>query len=352
MNAEDYKRWVHRLAQYEPDSEGFNDAYHAMIKEGIVHLADRVDIAKAARAAYEEERAALKFLDGYDDPWGPTGRYGGKLVDWVVQSRAGVSVDDLGEAVRDLTMFGSFIKFNTEGEKQMKKIDWHKPLRARNPETGRVQNEKVYTYKSGSQRVVWVEDRVYPVDDHGCMVATVQYPGWGLRTPGQKIVENVPEEKFFLGLYRLIGTRDYFLEDGCVMKTRDQIKLVEGSDQWIVDTRKSAEPPKAIKHDPKDYAVVYHGDEDESVACEGKLMTKVRAEDRSSGMGTVVRVRTTPAPVDTSRYIVLWREGQNQPWRIIKFGNGRQEFTWAEVGFRAGYRAGFPSAYCIVKVRD
>lgn len=204
-----------------------------------------------------------RFMDGYDDPWGPAGRYGGKLVNWMVQSRAGVSVDDLGEAVPEE-------KFNNEGEKQMEKIDWRKPLRALSS-SGRPQPEKeVRPYKSGGRRIVWIDDRVYPVDEQGCAAADVWYnqdsrPRVGA-PKGFKLVENVPaEEKFFVGLRRLpSGT--YVLTDGGVPTTMSAVDCWKGlgapGPRWVVDTRKSAEPPPA--HDPKDWAVVFHGDEDDS----------------------------------------------------------------------------------------
>lgn len=285
-----------------------------------------------------------RFMDGYDDPWGPAGRYGGKLVNWMVQSRAGVSVDDLGEAVPEE-------KFNNEGEKQMEKIDWHKPLRAFKTPGHEVADAKVYTYKSGRQRVVWVDERVYPVDDQGRAVADVDY-GSNWVHKGAQFVENVPEEEFFVGLRRM-ASGTYVLTDGGVPTTMGTMNfwkgLVYGEPHWIVDTRKSAEPPKAIEHDPEDWITVWFDNYNNKPKISNYTKTKSEAEASVSEPGEqVVRVRVTPAPVDTSRYIVLWREGPNQPWRINKFGDGRQEFTRAEVGFRAGR----PNDYCAVKVRD
>ena len=284
-----------------------------------------------------------RFMDGYDDPWGPAGRYGGKLVNWMVQSRAGVSVDDLGEAVPEE-------KFNNEGEKQMEKIDWHKPLRLqRYAVRPGGEDPQVKTYKSGRQRVVWVDERVYPVDDQGRAMADVTYPGGYRVRRGATMVENAPEEKFFVGLARnLDGT--YWLTDGGMVSDTGTMnywkKLMGSTPHRVVDTRKSAEPPPA--HDPKDWAVVFHGDEDDSAACDEALMTKAAAELRSSGMGTAVRVRTTPAPVDTSRYIQLYRRaGTNEAWRINKLGDGRQEYTWAEADKKSDYYE-----YVNVKVRD
>ena len=79
----------------------------------------------------------------------------------------------------------------------MSKIDWKKPLRTVDWETAqRVTGKapKVYTFKSGSQRVVWVDDRVYPVDERGRSTARVEYPGRRPCKVGDPMVENVPEE--------------------------------------------------------------------------------------------------------------------------------------------------------------
>lgn len=72
-------------------------------------------------------------------------------------------------------------------------IDWKKPLR--NIATGAYegQHEKAYTFKSGKQRVIWIGDRVYPVDERGRSVAEVRYPGCTRAFIGTQVVENVPE---------------------------------------------------------------------------------------------------------------------------------------------------------------
>lgn len=373
--------WVRDMSHHKPGSAGWyrtgTHCLNAYDREfaGRSKVRTRSDvfatINRDARKLYEERRRSIKGRDGsivwideFADPWGPNGRYGAALAKWKVmdessgayraRDKAAELAMSYGEgiveqATQDLAMSGNvFIKFNTEGEKQMEKIDWHKPLRARDPVSGLVQPQEVYTYKSGKQRVVWIDDRVYPVDEQGRMMATVQYPGWGRRFPGQKIVENVPEEKFFLGLAREPdGT--YWLTDGGTMSDRGVMdywkRLMTDQPHWIVDTRKSAEPPKA--HDPKDWAVVFHGDEDDSAACDEALMTKTAAELRSSGMGTAVRVRTTPAPVDTARYIQLYRRaGTNEAWRINAL-DGRQEFTWERADKKSGW-----NEYVNVKVRD
>lgn len=281
------------------------------------------------------------------DPWGPAGRYGGKLVNWMVQSRAGVSVDDLGEAVPEE-------KFNNEGEKQMEKIDWHKPLRALNSH-GEPQGGEARTYKSGKQRVVWVDDRVYPVDDQGRATAEVWYSGDRHSWPrvgalkGSKLVENAPEEKFFVGLYRF-GNGAYWLPDGGVPTTMSVLapwsQLMKGAPHWIVDTRKSAEPPKAIEHDPEDWAVVYVNSVGGTTTFD--MMTKDQAEAARLGPQChVVRIRTTPPPADTARYVQLYRRhGQNDAWRINAL-DGRQELAGSELSGGRGYYE-----YVHVKVRD
>ena len=257
-----------------------------------------------------------RFMDGYDDPWSPTGRYGRNLPKYGGR---------LTEETAQRAVGNAFIKFNTEGEKQMGKIDWHKPLRAFKTPSHEVVDAKVYTYKSGRQRVVWIDDRVYPVDDQGRAVADVDYgPNWVEK--GFQIVENVPEEKFFLGLARNLDGI-YWLTDG------GTVSGMGAMNHWIVDTRKAAEPPKAIEHDPKDWTVVrvYSNGATESFG----LMTESDARLRSAdGSVIAVRIRTTPAPADTARYIQLWRATENAPWRINTDGHGRQEFTWDETKHR------------------
>jgi hypothetical protein len=241
------------------------------------------------------------------------------------------------------------LQFNNEGEKQMEKIDWHKPLRAFKTPGHEVVDAKVYTYKSGRQRVVWVDERVYPVDDQGRAVADVDYGSNGVKK-GSQFVENVPEEEFFVGLARnLDGT--YWLTDGGMVSDTGTMnywkRLMTDQPHWIVDTRKSAEPPKAIAHDPEDYVVVYYGEEDKSAACSDFLLTQARAKALCGSTDTIVRVRATPAPVDTSRYIQLYRRaGQNDAWKIDRV-NGRQELAGSELSGGRGYYE-----YATVKVRD
>lgn len=90
----------------------------------------------------------------------------------------------------------------------MEKVDWHKPLRLTkevNP-AGRG-SDPVTTFNSHGSRVVWVGDRVYPVDAEGYAAADVRYPGRRGVIMGTKIVENVPEEpKDHLHLYHDGGT--------------------------------------------------------------------------------------------------------------------------------------------------
>lgn len=318
-------------------------------------------IERCARFLYKdrEVREANKpFMDGYDDPWGPTGRYGrdlpkygGRLADETAQRLRGgtVSVVWMDECF-DVTkeMWDKVNRVNNgEGEKDMSKtIDWHKPLRAFKTPGHEVVDAKVYTYKSGRQRVVWVDERVYPVDDQGRAVADVDYgPNWVHK--GAQIVENVPEEKFFVGLARdTDGT--YWLTDGGTPTTTQVLtswsRWMAGGPHWIVDTRKSAAQPDPVKHDPEDWAVVYvGGDGSTSVT---NLMTESQAKKRSFS-DAVVRVRTTTPPADTARYVQLYRRhGQNDAWKIGGVG-GRQEFLWEELGHGKGY-----NEYVHVKVRD
>lgn len=236
---------------------------------------------------------------------------------------------------------------NSEGEKQMEKIDWRKPLRSLRPAPGKA--HEVATYKSGKQRVVWIEDRVYPVDEQGRAVADVDYHNGRGVYYGYQIVENVPEEKFFVGLYRF-GNGRYEITD-CGQTTTMGVlsswkRLMADQPHWIVDTRKSAEPPKATAHDPEDWAVVYVNSVGGTTTFD--MMTKDQAEAARLGPQChVVRVRVTPTPVDTSRYIQLYRRaGTNEAWRINAL-DGRQEFTWEGADKKSGW-----NEYVNVKVRD
>ena len=286
-----------------------------------------------------------RFMDGYDDPWSPTGRYGRNLPKYGGR---------LTEETAQRAVGNAFIKFNTEGEKQMGKIDWHKPLRAFKTPSHEVVDAKVYTYKSGRQRVVWIDDRVYPVDGQGRAVAEVFYSGTTGALKGQKIVENAPaEEKFFLGLARNSdGT--YWLTDGGMPTTisvMNKLKtLLTNRPHWIVDTRESAELPKEVVHDPKDFVVVYYGHYDETAACTGRLLTHSEAKKLCESQDTIARVRTTPAPADTARYIHLYRKaGSAGPWQINDSSNGRQEMTSSETREQAN---GHGNEHRVVKVRD
>lgn len=288
----------------------------------------------------------VTWVDELADPWGPTGRYGrcygrSPLMD---------AQPDF-DAVRSLHR----TLFNTEGEKPMAEIDWKKPLRVY-PHGERNKHQKVYTFKSGKQRVVWIDDRVYPVDDDGRTVAEVWYNTGGCQLgayKGHRIVENVPEEKFFVGLAR-DPDGQYWLTNGGMTTTKDILVNVweprrGDAPHWIVDTRQSAEPPWAVKHNPKDWAVIFIGDEDDSVAVLHDLMTEHEAIEKNGNF--VVRVRDTPAPADTARYIQLYRKKNSDgAWKINGWPaqDDRQEHTWQEAQnqMRTIYD------YCVVKVRD
>lgn len=120
--------------------------------------------------------------------------------------------------------------------------------------------------------------------------------------------------------------------------------------QLIVDTLEPPEPPKTIEYDPEDYTVLHYDPLDGSVGCGTEyLTTKDRAEVYCAlGEGAlVVRVRTTPPPVYTARYIHLWRSHEGARWLIYEMGDGRQEFTWDETKNRMT-----DALRCAVKVRD
>lgn len=386
MTAKEYQYWVNRLAQYDlrdsPPGSPRDKVYLEMVKAGVPPE-DRVAIGKAACKLFEErkprpvgkvpelamgycgqriesiwvdEAAPVDLRPGkvnWVNPvpvrkWTDLTTHSGRLDDYINQMLNVKKCSPINDAFDDLRKFGNaFIEFNTEGEKQMEKIDWHKPLRAFKTPSHEIVDAKVYTYKSGKQRVVWVDDRVYPVDEQGHALADVDYGAHGVRK-GDKIVENVPEEKFFLGLARdPDGT--YWLTDGGMVSNMGTMnywkKLMGDQPHWIVDTREPAEPPKAIEHDPKDWTTIaVTGDYTTS----NGMMTEAVAKRRADRYGEqVVRVRTTPPPADTARYIQLWRVKKSDPWRINKRGDGRQEFTWGETQHR-----GVSPFRCAIKVRD
>lgn len=317
------------------------------------------------------ERLRAADLEFATRPWRRgLPRYGGNLANDTAQRAAGKAPELAMGYCGDTVQYGRspagpwfefngttdyleipIYKFNTEGEKQMEKIDWHKPLRAFKTPGHEVVDAKVYTYKSGRQRVVWVDERVYPVDDQGRAVANVDY-GLNWVKKGHQIVENVPEEKFFVVLTRQSDNTYWLVNNGQMMTRPDAERFLVGPSgapcAWVVDTRKSAEPPKAIEHDPEDYVTVWFDNFDDAPKVSGYARTKSEAEYSVSEPGEqVVRVRTTPAPVDTSRYIQLWRISEKEPWKIIWFGNGRQEFTWEDTR-----RRGVNPFQCAIKVRD
>ena len=352
MTAKEYQYWVIRLAQYDPRDNKYDDprsvAYREMIRCNVP-LEDRVAIDKDAIKLFEERKLKGReitniWVDELSDPWGPTGRYGKSIPQQLALDRA--TLDRLWREIVDL-------QFNTEGEKQMEKIDWHKPLRAFKTPSHEIVDAKVYTYKSGKQRVVWIDDRVYQVDEQGHAVADVDYGAHWVRK-GDKIVENVPEEKFFLGLARDSDGTYWLTDDGMpttmnVLGPWKQL-MTNYQPHWIVDTRKPAEPPKKIEYDPKDWTVV-KAVGNRTVSTD--LLTGYDAQKMVANHGGVlVRVRNTPAtaPIDTARYIQLWRLKESHPWRINAHGpavGGSQEFTWAETRHR-----GTNPTQCAIKVRD
>lgn len=354
MTAKKYQYWVNRLAQYDPRSGTSGSprsaVYREMIRAGVP-IEDRVAIHKAACKLFEERKLkgreiASIWVDELSDPWGPTGRYGRSIPQQLTLDRA--ALNRLRREIIDR-------QFNTEGEKPMAEIDWKKPLRAFNTPGHEVVDAKVYTYKSGKQRVIWIDDRVYPVDEQGHAVADVNY-GTHWTRKGVKIVENVPEEKFFVGLARdPDGT--YWLADGGTVfdaYTMNYWKRSMADDprpHWIVDTRKPAKPPAVNVHDPKDWTVVIGWDNSTTsygMRTEADARAVAEQHAREGGDVKVVRVRTTPSPADTARYIQLWRMKESDPWLINKcYGNGRQEFTWDETKNR-----GVSPTRAAIKVRD
>ena len=122
MTAKEYQYWVIRLAQYDPRDNKYDDprsvAYREMIRCNVP-LEDRVAIDKDAIKLFEERKLKGReitniWVDELSDPWGPTGRYGKSIPQQLALDRA--TLDRLWREIVDL-------QFNTEGEKQMEKID-------------------------------------------------------------------------------------------------------------------------------------------------------------------------------------------------------------------------------------
>lgn len=343
--------WSSRLANHKPGDAGWRDEARRCLggadQEFDLNIPGQLDLVDRVR-----QEALRKYRERKRRPVGKTPKLAMDYCGDTVQYGRPVFHHKLVDEIAQLQRY-SFKMFNNgEGEKAMQKIDWHKPLRALRmygDGTTEPKSDKVYTFKSGKQRVIWVEDRVYPVDDNGYAVADVNY-GEHYVTKGYRIVENVPEEKFFLGLAR-DGNGTYWLTDGGHVSTERVIAdywagLMKGTPHWVVDTRKSAEPPKEAEHDPKDWTTVQVHVDGRTVS--SGLMTEAAAQTLAHTLSSVaVRVRTTPSPADAARYIQLYRRaGTNEAWEI----NGRpdrQEMTAGEVRQRP-----YGNQYCIVKVRD
>lgn len=275
---------------------------------------------------YKGATADMIWVDELADPWGPTGRYGKSIPQLGTLDRA--TLDSMWREIVDL-------QFNTEGEQKMQKIDWSKPIR------GAVTGDKYEVM--GKATIVGEHGRpVMILDDYGRQVGNPR-----IMTSSSQ-VENVSEEKFFLGLARNSDGTYWLTDDGAptTMSTLNSWKMVvRDLPHWIVDTRKPPEPPKAIQHDPEDYVTIYMHQGDTVTS---HLMTKRAAEAYVTEPGEqVVRVRTTPPPADTARYIQLWRTHEDARWLVNALGNGRQEFTWNETKSR-----GTNATQCAIKVRD
>lgn len=45
-------------------------------------------------------------------------------------------------------------------------------------------------YNADGNRVVWADDRVYPIDDYGCVTANIEYPTKKAYVKGDQIIRN------------------------------------------------------------------------------------------------------------------------------------------------------------------
>lgn len=279
---------------------------------------------------YKGAPGDMIWVDELADPWGPTGRYGKSIPQQLTLDRA--VLDSMWREIVDL-------QFNTEGEQKMQKIDWSKPIR------GAVTGDK-YEVMGKATIVGEHGQSVMILDDYGRQVGN---PRIATNNPQ---VENTPKEEFLVGLARDPDGTYWLTDDGEVsdMGTMNYWKKFMGDrPHWIVDTRKPAEPPEAVEYDPKDWAVVTVVGEQRTVSTD--LLTQYRATKMAADHGgVIVRVRTTPPPADTARYIQLYRTNAGGSWKINAHCpalGGGQEFTWDETKDR-----GVNSWQTAIKVRD
>lgn len=72
---------------------------------------------------------------------------------------------------------------------ERKKINFRKPVELVDP-TARA-HAKLALYNADGNRVVWVDDRVYPIDDYGCVTANIEYPTKKAYVKGDQIIRNI-----------------------------------------------------------------------------------------------------------------------------------------------------------------
>lgn len=76
----------------------------------------------------------------------------------------------------------------------MTALNFHKPLTLAPDVNTYGHKYKVVPYNADGNRVVWVDDMVFPIDDTGKAIATVDYPDFVVEN-GEQLVVNAPEKK-------------------------------------------------------------------------------------------------------------------------------------------------------------
>lgn len=85
---------------------------------------------------------------------------------------------------------------------ERKKINFRKPVEF----VSQLDREyaKLALYNADGNRVVWANDRVYPIDNYGCVIATIQYPTKKAYVIGDQIIRNVELKEYIV----LVKTSD------------------------------------------------------------------------------------------------------------------------------------------------
>lgn len=91
----------------------------------------------------------------------------------------------------------------------MSNLNLRKPLRG----IARFNHVEAKTFNSDGHMVVWIGDRVFPIDKHGRAIADVNYGANWNASKGELLVENVPEpSKDYVILYKDKNSNEYEID--------------------------------------------------------------------------------------------------------------------------------------------